>query len=88
MALSHSSRDESAFLATEEARMPESQVRKRLDNASRSQSAIGAAGKYLSAGDACKLRGANHSSPQVRLSEEGADSIGRQRDIDPIGPLK
>jgi hypothetical protein len=45
MALSHTSRDDSVFLATEEARMPEIQREERLDSASRSQSAMGAAAK-------------------------------------------
>jgi hypothetical protein len=55
MEMSHSIRDESAFLDTEEARACRKYKREeRLDNASRSQSAMGAAAKYLSAGDACK----------------------------------
>jgi hypothetical protein len=89
MALSESSTDESAFLATEEARARRKYKREeRLDNASRSQSAMGAAAKYLSAGDACKSWRACHGHPQVDHSEDHADSIGRQRVIGMARPLK
>jgi hypothetical protein len=89
MALSHSSRDENAFLATEEARACRKYKREeRLDSASRSQSAMGAAAKYPSAGDACKSAARLSRHPQVDLSENHADSTGRQRVIGTIRPLK
>jgi hypothetical protein len=89
MALSHSSRDENAFLATEEARACRKYEREeRLDSASRSQSALGAAAKYLPAGDACKSAERLSLNPQVDLSENHADSTGRQRVIGAVQPLK
>jgi hypothetical protein len=88
MAMSHSIRDESAYLDAEEARMPEIQREERLDSASRSQSAMGAAAKYLSAGDACKSAARRLRHPQVDHSEDHADSTGRQRVIGTVRPLK
>jgi hypothetical protein len=60
----------------------------RLDNTSRSQSAMGAAAKYLSAGEACKSAARVSQHTQVGLSENCADSTGRQRVIGIARPLK
>jgi hypothetical protein len=89
MALSHNSGGESALLATEGGRACRKYQRvERLDNASRSQSAMDAAAKYLSAGDACKSAARVSPHPQVDLSEKRTDSTGRQRVIGTIRPLK
>jgi hypothetical protein len=89
MALSESSTDESAFLATEEARARRKYKREeRLDNASRSQSAMGAAAKYLSGVTRASQRRGCHGHPQVDNSENHADSTGRQRVIGTVRPLK
>jgi hypothetical protein len=89
MALSHSSSGEKDFLAAEEARACRKYKREeRSDNASRSQSAMGAAGKYLSTGDACKSARVCQRYPQVDLSEDHVDSTGRQRVIGMVRRLK
>jgi hypothetical protein len=86
MAMSRSNRDENAFLATEEAHAWRKYKREeQLDSASRSQSAMGAAAKYLSAGEACKSAARVSQNPQVDLSENHADSTGRQRVIERSG---
>jgi hypothetical protein len=74
MAMSHSIRDESAYLDTEEARACRKYKREeRLDSASRSQSAMGAGEKYLSAGDACKSAAACPRSTRVDDRQNYAD---------------
>jgi hypothetical protein len=74
MAMSHSTRDESAYLDTEEARACRKYKREeRLDSASRSQSAMGAAAKYLRRVTRASQRLTVQGQPRVGHRQNYAD---------------